>query len=100
MDRFLLKNIIIIILVLVNLFLAASLLMRQNSAVHSRRQTEAQLTELFAADGMTLEKSAFSKKTPPASFVLSRSLQREREAAVFFLGSSLIQEDQGGGTYT
>ena len=100
MDRFLLKNIIIIILVLVNLFLAASLLMRQNSAVHSRRQTEAQLTELFAADGMTLEKSAFSKKTPPASFVLSRSLQREREAAVFFLGNSLIQEDQGGGTYT
>ena len=56
MDRFLLKNIIIIILVLVNLFLAASLLMRQNSVVHSRRQVETQLTELFAADGMTLEK--------------------------------------------
>ena len=100
MDRSLLKNIIIIILVLVNLFLAASLLMRQNSAVHFRRQTEAQLTELFAADGMTLEKNAFSRKTPPASFVLSRNLQRERDAAAFFLGSSLIQEDQGGGTYT
>ena len=100
MDRFLLKNIIIIILVLVNLFLAASLLMRQNSVVHSRRQVEAQLTELFAADGMTLEKNAFSRKSPPSSFVLSRSLQRKRDAAVFFLGSSLIQEDQGGGTYT
>ncbi len=100
MDRSLLKNIIIIILVLVNLFLAASLLVRQNSAVHSRRQTEAQLTELFAADGMTLDKNAFSQKTPPAPFVLSRNLQRERDAAAFFLGSSLLQEDQGGGTYT
>jgi hypothetical protein len=100
MDRSLLKNIIIIILVLVNLFLAASLFMRQNSAIHSRRQTETQLIELFAADGMTLDKHAFSRKTPPAPFVLSRSLQRERDAAVFFLGSSLLQEDQGGGTYT
>ena len=100
MDRSLLKNIIIIILVLVNVFLAASLLMRQNSAIHSRHQTETQLIELFAADGMTLDKSAFSRKTPPAPFVLSRSLQRERDVAAFFLGTSLIQEDQGGGTYT
>ena len=100
MDRFLLKNIIIIILVLVNLFLAASLLLRQNSALHSQRQTEEQLIELFAADGMTLEKKAFSKKSPPPSVVLNRSTTLEREAAAFFLGSNLIQEDQGGGTYT
>lgn len=100
MDRSLLKNIIIIILVLVNGFLLASLLMRQTSAVQSRQQTEAQLTELFAADGMTLEKQAFSKKTPPSVFALNRNLQLERNVAAFFLGSSLIQEDQGGGTYT
>ena len=100
MDRSLLKNIIIIILVLVNGFLLTSLLMRQTSAVHSRQQTETQLTELFAADGMTLEKEAFSKKTPPPVFVLTRNLELERNVAAFFLGSSLIQEDQGGGTYT
>ena len=100
MDRSLLKNIIIIILVLVNAFLLASLLLRQNSALHSQRQTEEQLIELFAADGMTLEKKALSQKTPPPSFVLNRSIAREREAAAYFLGSNLIQEDQGGGTYT
>lgn len=100
MDRSLLKNIIIIILVLVNGFLLASLLMRQTSAVHSRQQTEAQLTELFSADGMTLEKQAFSQKTPPSAFALTRNLQLERNVAAFFLGSSLIQNDQGGGTYT
>ena len=100
MDRSLLKNIIIIILVLVNVFLLASLFMRQTSAVQFRRQTEEQLTELFAADGMTLEKKAFSRKTPPSSLVLTRSSELEREVAAHFLGSSLIQEDQGGGTYT
>lgn len=100
LDRSLLKNIIIIILVLVNVFLLASLFMRQTSAVHFRQQTEEQLTELFAADGMTLDKKAFSLKTPPAVFALTRNLQLERNVAAFFLGSSLIQEDQGGGTYT
>ena len=100
MDRSLLKNIIIIILVLVNVFLLASLLMRQTSAVHSRQQTQEQLTELFAADGMTLDKAAFSNKTPPSVFALTRNLQLEQDVAAFFLGSSLIPEDQGGGTYT
>lgn len=100
MDRYLLKNIIIIILVLVNVCLLGSLAMRQTSAANSRRQTEEQLTELFAADGMTLEKDAFSNKTPPTALSLTRSTQLEREVAAFFLGSSVIQEDQGGGTYT
>ena len=100
MDRSLLKNIIIIILVLVNGFLLTTLLMRQTSAVHSRQQTEEQLTELFAADGMTLEKQAFSRKTPPPVFALTRNPELERSVAAFFLGSSLIQEDQGGGTHT
>ena len=100
MDRSLLKNIIIIILVLVNGFLLASLFMRQTSAVQFRQQTEEQLTELFAADGMTLDKAAFSQKTPPSVFTLTRNLQLERDVAAFLLGNSLIQEDQGGGTYT
>ena len=100
LDRYLLKNIIILILVLVNGFLLGSLAMRQSSATDARRQTEAQLTELFAADGMTLEKSAFSTKTPPPPLSLTRDLQLEREVAAFFLGSGALFEDQGGGTYT
>lgn len=100
MDRYLLKNIIILILVLVNAFLLGSLAMRQSSAEDARRQTQEQLTELFAADGMTLEKDAFSTKTPPSPLTLTRSTQLEREVAVFFLGGNVLQEDQGGGTYT
>ena len=100
MDRHLLKNIIILILVLVNGFLLGSLALRQTSAIDARRQTEQQLTELFAADGMTLEKDAFSSKTPSSSLSLIRSTQLEREVAAYFLGSSVIRNDQGGGTYT
>ena len=74
--------------------------MRQSSAADARRQTEAQLTELFAADGMTLEKGAFSTKTPPTPLSLPRSSQLEREVAAFFLGDGILCEDQGGGTYT
>ena len=100
LDRYLLKNIIILILALVNICLLGSLAMRQSSATDARRQTEAQLTELFAADGRTLEKGASSSNTPPAPLTLTRSTQLEREMAVFFLGRNVRQEDQGGGTYT
>ena len=54
MDRYLLKNIIIIILVLVNGFLLGSLAMRQTSALAARRNAEAHITALFEADGITL----------------------------------------------
>lgn len=100
MDRSLLKNIIILILLLANGFLLAALVLRQSSAADAQRQTEQQLTELFAADGMALSDDAFSTQTPPASLSLTRSTQLEREVAEFFLGSGIRWEDQGGGTYT
>lgn len=102
MDRYLLKNIIIIILVLVNGFLLGALTLRQTAEDRSRRQAEEQLVELFAANSITLDPDAISEEAPPASLTLLRSTEREREAAVFFLGETLTQEDRGGGisTYT
>lgn len=102
MDRYLLKNIIIIILVLVNGFLLGSLAVRQTSENRSRRQSEEQLVELFAADEITLDIDAISHQDPPVSLSFTRDTQRELEAAVFFLGEEVVQENQGGGinTYT
>ena len=51
MDRYLLKNIIIIILVLVNGFLLGSLSMRYWSAAKAQDQMQVQLVALFASDG-------------------------------------------------
>ena len=96
MDRYLLKNIIIIILVLVNGFLLGSLAMRQTSALATRRNAEAHITTLFEADGITLEDGAISRKTPPSSRALTTDSQQQKKAAVFFLGENLLQDDQSG----
>lgn len=100
LDRYLLKNIIIVILVLANGFLLGSFITRELSASRVQRQTEEQLTALFAADNITLEEGAISLKNPPTACTLSRDIQREQAAATFFLGKGVLREDQGGGTYT
>lgn len=100
MDRYLLKNIIIIILVLVNGFLLGSLALRRTAAAGAQERMEEQIVALFAADGMALERDIISRETPPASLSLARDLDREREAAVFFLGTGAIRSSQGGGTYS
>lgn len=100
MDRCLLKNIIILILVLVNGFLLGSLIVRHTATAQARRQAEEQLVALFAADGMELSPDVISRETPPSPLSLSRDLQREQAAAAFFLGKDLEQRDMGGGSYT
>lgn len=100
MDRYLLKNIIILILVLVNGFLLGSLAMRHTATSQARHQMEDQLVALFAADGMSLSPDIISRETPPPTLSLSRDLQREKAAAAFFLGTALEESDLGNGTYT
>ena len=102
LDRYLLKNIIILILVLVNGFLLGALTVRQTAEERSRRQAEEQLVELFAADSISLDPDASSDEVSPPALFFLRSTEREREAAGFFLGDDLTEENQGGGisTYT
>lgn len=102
MDRYLLKNIIITILILVNGFLLGALVLRFSAQETSRRQIEEQLVALFAADQITLSRDAISRQEPPPALSLNRSTELEAQAAAFFLGDSAVAEDQGGGivTYT
>ena len=100
MERFRLKNVIILILVFANLFLLASLLMRKSAEAESRQQATEQLVALFAADNIRLDPSLVSYQTPPSSKYLIRTPEREQAAAMFFLGSSLVYADQGGDIYT
>lgn len=96
MERYRLKNIIILILVLVNVSLLASLLYRKSEESAVLRRTEAELVELFAASGITLEHDAISWETPPASLSMTRSETLEQEAAGFLLGEGLRTSSQGG----
>ena len=100
MDRCLLKNIIIIILVLVNGFLLASLVMRYTASAQIQRQTEEQLVALFAADGMELNADILSQDSPPPVLSLSRDREREQAAAAFFLGSRPTESGQNGDVVT
>lgn len=99
MDRFRLKNIIILILVLVNGFLLGSLAQRRAAERDAFRRTAEQLVALFQEDGMALDSRAISRDTPADGVSLTRDAALEEQAAAFLLGGALTSSDQGGGIY-
>ena len=72
MERFRLKNIIILILVLLNAFLLFSLAQRRAEERESFHRTAEQLAALFQEDGMLLEPGAVSRDVPPDGVALIR----------------------------
>lgn len=102
METYRLKNIIILTLALVNVFLLGTLGMRQAQQVASQRKTTEELVTLFAAEGVTLSESAVSFDPPPAALTLERDTAAEKSLAAVFLGDELTAADEGGGilTYT
>ena len=99
MDRFRLKNLIILILLLLNGFLLFSLAQRRAAERDAFRRTAEQLTALFQEDGMTLDPDAISTDDPPEGVTLTRDTALEEKAAAFLLGETLTSSDQGGGIY-
>ena len=99
MDRRKLKNIIILILVLVNAFLLTSLAQRRRAERDAFNRTAEQLVALFQEDGMTLDPRAISRDAPPDGVTLSRDTALEERAASFLLGASPTSSDQGGGIF-
>ena len=99
MERYRLKNIIIIILLLLNVFLMGSLFTRETSERFSHSRAEEQLAALFAADGISLSSETIPEENPPATLSLIRSMDYDRSIAEFFLGKSLTRADQGGGIH-
>ena len=100
MDRYHLKNIIILILTLVNLFLLGSLAQRRSAENATYQNTVQQITALFAAEGITLNVDSIPSELPPASRTLNRSIELDRKAAAYLLGDEVTQIDQGGGIFT
>ena len=100
MDRRRLKNCIILILVLMNLFLAVSLLSRAGTLHTVQRTATEQQVALFAAEGISLDPGLISDQIPPSLRTLSRDSEQEAQAAASLLGSQLSYSDQGGGIYT
>lgn len=96
MDRYQLKNVIILILLLVNGFLLGSMAYRGTAARAARERSAEQLVELFAADGMELSPAAIPDEEPPPCRILTRDTALERSAAANLLGGSLRHSERGG----
>ncbi len=94
-----LKNIVIVILALVNVFLLALLAGRRIQERAARSRAVTQLVALYAADGVTLPAELIPKETPhTAAAEPARSPETEASFAAALLGAC-EQEDVGGGIY-
>ena len=91
MERYRLKNIIILILALLNLCLLGILSMRISAELSSRRQAREQLVSLFAAAEISLDADLISDETPPASLTLTRDEAEEQSMAAYLLGGTPAQ---------
>ena len=100
MERYRLKNIIILILVLLNAFLLVSLGIRGTKEHTARRAQQQELVALFAADGMTLDPALIPSDTELSAYTLIREESLEKRVAAFWLGSISERTAQGGGIYT
>lgn len=100
MERYRLKNIILLILALTNVFLLSSLLFRHAQKSLSQEQAKAQLTVLFQSEkyGLELLVDRIPDETPSSALNLSRDSKEERRLAAFLLGPELTYESRGGGT--
>ena len=96
MERYRLKNIIILILVLVNLSLLSSLFYRQSKQQELIRRTEDELMALFAASDIDLARSAISWDTPSGGISMTRNIEREKSMAEMLLGPGFRETSQGG----
>lgn len=102
MESFRLKNIIILILALMNLFLLGSLYGRASAQQEAQDRTRQQLVELFSSDSgrIDLDGDVISFQTPPAGGTLSRDVAHDQKVATLLLGEGLLRSDQGGGIYS
>lgn len=100
MERYRLKNIIILILALLNAFLLVALGIRGTEEHTARRTQRQELVALFAADGMTLDPALIPADTELSAYTLLRDETLEKNAAAFWLGTISERTAQGGGIYT
>lgn len=100
MERYRLKNIIILILAILNACLLGILSMRGSAELASRRQAREQLVSLFSSAGVSLDADLISDDTPPAALTLIRDEAEERAMGTYLLGGETAWSDQGGGIFT
>ena len=100
MESFRLKNIVILILLILNLFLAALLVNYRLQGARARQNLLDELNALFTANAISLSEDLELDTPPLASLSVQRNLDKEAEIAATLLGESVEAQHQGGGIYS
>ena len=100
LERVRLKNIIILILALLNCFLIGTMALRHLQADSAQDRMALELSRLFASDGIMLDAAAVPPVASPATRTPVRNTEEDKLLAAFFLGDQLTAHDEGGGIYT
>lgn len=100
METYRLKNIVILILVLVNLFLLGLLLNFRCQQRHTSQELAQQLVRLYDQHGIALPEDLEADAPSLTPMGVSRSLSDEAAIAAYLLGEEAEGADQGGGIYT
>ena len=100
MESYRLKNIVILILLILNIFLAALLVHYRLQGTRARLAMLEELHSLFDASAISLSADLELDAAPLASLSVQRDLDAEAEIAAMLLGESAAAEHQGGGIYS
>jgi len=95
MDRFKMKNFILIVLVLVNFFLLTIVVSNGTETRRLRIQREESLRSIFLHNGISIDKNIDLNISPLPELNLVRSLSAEEEAVSSLIGKCVAQ-DLGG----
>ena len=100
METYRLKNIVILILLLLNLFLLGLTVHLRLQQRHTAQTLAQQLTRLYENSGISLPEDLDVGAAALTPMTASRSLDDEAALAAYLLGRQVDGEDQGGGIYT
>lgn len=100
MESYRLKNIVILILVILNLFLALLVLHYHLQGARSRREMLQELDALFTASAISLSEELDLDAVPLPALSVQRDLEAEAGIAAMLLGEDVSAVHQGGGIYS
>lgn len=93
------KNIIILILLMLNAFLLVLVLGRQRAADQYARSAVTRAVQVLEQNGVKVSEDALGDASAPPELTVSRDLQAEQAIARALLGEDVRRADRSGGLY-
>lgn len=99
METYRLKNIAILILLLLNLFLLLLVVSEQYGRYQAAQNLSDQTVALLQSNEISINPSLLKEESAPVAYSYSRSTEEELTFVTALLGEITVQRDSGGGTY-